>query len=306
MSFGPIPTTLASMTATSAADASNPSGTPADIPYGSSSKKVLILDLDGVRLDKLREARTPNLDELAAGGRFGPTQTHGIDVAPTVSGPLHSNILTGVWPDKHKVTDNNIEPNDLASYPDLLTRLSEVRPELSTFAVGDWPPLLKQVINTPTVKALHPYTDDGSKASALRTLAWAREALTNQNPDVGYIYFIHADKTGHDVGGAAPEYLAAIEDLDDWIGAIVMAVRTRPTYADEQWLTIITTDHGHLDAGGHGGDEPEVRQIWTLLHGGDLTPGTSEARMVDLAPTVFSHLDVEIDPAWKLEGTPVQ
>lgn len=289
----------------SATEVTDPSGAPADIPAGSNSKKVLILDLDGVRLDKLREATTPNLDALAAEGLFGPTMTHGTDLAPTVSGPLHSNVLTGVWPNKHRVTDNDIVPNDLAGFPDLLTRLGSIRPDLSTFAVGDWPPLLKLVINTPKVKTLHPYTDAGSKSSALRTLAWAREALTLQDPDVGYVYFIHADAVGHAVGGAASEYRTAIEELDDWVGMLVEAVRERPMYGEEDWLIIVTTDHGHLDAGGHGGDEPEVRQIWTLLHGAGLKPGVSEARMVDLAPTVYAHLGVEIDQAWDLDGTSV-
>lgn len=296
----------ASTSDVNATEATDPNGAPADIPAGSSSKKVLILDLDGVRLDKLHEANTPNFDALAAEGQFGPTMTHGIDLAPTVSGPLHSNVLTGVWPNKHRVTDNDIVPNDLATYPDLLTRLGKIRPDLSTFAVGDWPPLLKLVINAPKVKVLHPYTDAGSKASALRTLAWAREALTLQDPDVGYIYFIHADAVGHAVGGVAPEYRTAIEELDDWIGMIVEAVRERPTFGQEDWLIIVTTDHGHLDAGGHGGDEPEVRQIWTLLHAAGLEPGVSEARMVDLAPTVYAHLGVEIESAWDLDGTSVR
>src|SRR5690606_33630277 len=121
-----------------------------------------------------------------------------------------------------------------------------IRPELSTFAVGDWPPLLKLVINTPKVKQLYPYTEAGSRASALLTMNWAREALSNHNPDVGYVYFIHADAVGHKVGGVDKKYVTAIEELDDFVGVIVEAVRNRPTYADEDWLIVVTTDHGHL------------------------------------------------------------
>ena len=39
-----------------------------DLPDGTSRRKVLLLDLDGVRWDKLQEAATPTLDGLAAVG----------------------------------------------------------------------------------------------------------------------------------------------------------------------------------------------------------------------------------------------
>src|SRR5690606_31906406 len=68
---------------TSSADVPDPTGAPSDLPPGTSARKVLILDLDGVRLDKLREADTPNIDALAKEGRFGPTMTHGTTLAPT-------------------------------------------------------------------------------------------------------------------------------------------------------------------------------------------------------------------------------
>lgn len=283
-----------------------PAETPDGIPDGSSRRKVLLLDLDGVRLDKLRAAATPNLDALVAAGSFGPAWTHDVDVAPTVSGPGHSNVLTGVWPDKHQVTDNDIEPNDLPGYPDFLTRLRSLRPELSTFAVGDWPPLIERIIATPHVKRLHRYDENGAAESLRRSLAWAKTALTERNPDVGYVYFVHVDTEGHRFGGASAEYLAAIEEVDRAVGELVTAVRSRPTYGDEDWLFLVATDHGHTETGGHGGPEPEVRAIWTLAAGGDVPRGTSTATMVDFVPTALTHLGIEIDPAWKLDGTPIQ
>lgn len=279
---------------------------PANLPDGTSRRKVLLFDLDGVRPDKLRAARTPNLDALAAVGRFGLAWTHDLDAAPTVSGPGHSNVLTGVWPDKHQVRDNNIVPNALADFPDFLTRLRSVRPELSTFAVGDWPPLIEQIIATPHAKALFPYEDNGSAESGRLVLEWARVALAEHNPDVAYVYFVHVDSAGHSFGGASPEYISAIEEVDRAVGVLLETVRTRPTYDDEEWLFVATTDHGHTDVGGHGGSEPEVRQIWTLAAGGGLGVGPSQASMVDVVPTVLAHLGVEVDPAWKLDGTPIE
>lgn len=277
-----------------------------DLPEGTSRRKVLLFDLDGVRWDKLQAAATPTLDGLAAVGRLGPTMTHGTEMAPTVSGPGHSTILTGVWPNKHGVTDNDIEPHELARYPDLLTRLQDVRPSLSTFAIGDWPPLIEQIIDRPGVKVLHPEKDGGSKASMAKTVALASELVHTGNPDVGYVYFVHVDSVGHALGGASPEYLAAIEEADAAVGTVLDAVRTRPTYDQEDWLFLVATDHGHTDAGGHGGPEPEVRRIWTLAAGGDIRPGPGKASMVDFAPTVYTHLGIDLDPSWDLDGVPMQ
>ncbi|TDE09913.1 alkaline phosphatase family protein [Jiangella asiatica] len=273
--------------------------------------KVLVFDIDGVRRDKLREADTPHLDALAARGRLGPTLTHDPDVhgAVTSSGPGHSTLLTGVWPDKHLVADNRIDPNALGHYPDVLTRLGGLRPELATFAVGDWPPLIDQIIGSPTVKLLVDYDDgSGPSASSTRRIAdWVIQQLVMGDPGLGYVYFLDCDHTAHHFGALSDEYLRAIHEVDAAIGTILEAVRARPGYDDEDWLFLAVTDHGHVDAGGHGGSEPEVRQIWSLVSGGDAPvasgPAGAGVRMVDVAPTVLHHLGVEIDPAWGLDGT---
>ncbi|WP_129662816.1 alkaline phosphatase family protein [Phytoactinopolyspora endophytica] len=280
-----------------------------DVPHGTSDKKVLILIFDGVRWDKLQEARTPNIDTLAAEGSLGRTMTYDPDEysALTVSGPGHSTLLTGVWPDKHRVLSNVIEPNELERFPDVLTRLRNVRPDLSTFAIGDWPPLMEQIIDAPHVKILHPSnegTGEGA-SSARQIIAWASATLSRHNPDVGYVYLILADVAGHRFGGASAAYIEAIEQLDREVSTLVQALRGRPTYDQEDWLILAATDHGHLDEGGHGGGEPEVRDIWTLAVGGDIRPapvGGAGMAMVDIVPTALRHLGVEIDPSWELDG----
>lgn len=282
--------------------ATTPMQDPSEIPDGISQRKVLLFDLDGIRRDKLAEASTPNIDALAAAGKFGPALTHE-PPPPTVSGPGHSTILTGVWPAKHGVVGNaqdQIEGGNWDQYPEFFTRLASVRPNLSTFAIANWAPLADWILESPDVKSLQ-----SGASSGLAIIAWAMEAVRNHNPDVGYIYFIEADSAGHTYGGAAPEYLKQIEDLDHAIGVILAEVRARPTYGQEDWLFLATTDHGHLDTGGHGGGEPEVREIWTLASGGDITPGPSEAEMVDMVPTALAHLGIDIDPAWNLDGTPI-
>ena len=55
-----------------------------------------------------------------------------------MSGPGWSSFLIGVWPDRHGVTSNQFENKNYGEYPDFLTRIEQVRPELNTYAVADW------------------------------------------------------------------------------------------------------------------------------------------------------------------------
>ncbi|WP_245204231.1 hypothetical protein [Kitasatospora sp. RG8] len=91
------------------------------------------------------------------------------------------------------------------------------------------------------------------------------------------------------------------------MGQIVAAVRGRATYGQEDWLIMVTADHGHTDAGGHGGSTWSERQTFVIANGGGLPAGSvrHDVRMVDLAPTAIAHLGLAIDPAWNLDGSPI-
>ncbi|CCH35397.1 alkaline phosphatase family protein [Actinosynnema sp. NPDC047251] len=79
--------------------------------------KVLLIGLDGARYDKLLAADTPNVHALAQRGFSSRSALYGSGMASTLSGPGWSSILTGVWPDKHKVKDNSFSGNVLTNFP---------------------------------------------------------------------------------------------------------------------------------------------------------------------------------------------
>ena len=104
--------------------------------------KVLLIGIDGVRPDVLRQVPTPFIDALIREGAYSARAQNGL---PTVSGPNWASMLTGVWKEKHGIVSNDFPfaTDGLATYPDFLTRIERLRPELRTFAVADWPPLVK-------------------------------------------------------------------------------------------------------------------------------------------------------------------
>jgi predicted AlkP superfamily pyrophosphatase or phosphodiesterase len=273
-------------------------------PDGHSARKALVVLLDGVRFDCLMQADTPAIDGLAAEGFLAPTRIFGTDVAPTLSGPAISSIATGVWPDKHGVPGNQLYGHSLARYPDFLTRLEAAVPPRRTFAALDWAPLglpedggpvfsdaIEAKIALATAQTWAAYQRDDA-----RLVGAAVRVLRERNPDAAFVYLGATDIAAHEFGCLGPQYRQAIETCDRQVGELLVAVGARPERADEQWLVILVTDHGHLDQGGHGGDSDAERTAWMLVAGGG-APRVAPASLsnADIAPTVLAHLGVVWD-----------
>ena len=272
----------------------------------SKDKKVLVIGIDGVRPDVLAEVSTPNIDRLIAAGAYsGQIETP----APTWSGPTWSSMLTGVWPQKHGVTSNDFTGNDYASYPDFLTRLEMVDPDFSTLALVDWPPLGTEtdggplISDTIDVKLNFNGEEMGYEIADSQAVAAAVRILSNQDPDAAFVYIGNPDVAAHD-NGVGPDYYRAIATADAQVGQLFEAIRGRATYAEEDWLILISTDHGHKVEGGHGGRTPEEVTIFYLASGPSAHRGAlgAGANQVDIAVTALAHLGVDIDSEWGLDG----
>jgi len=273
-------------------------------------RKFLLIGLDGIRTDVLVMADTPNIDALIADGVFSDTA---VTRSPTVSGPGWSSMLTGVWADKHGVLGNDFTENNYDEYPDFLTRIEQVDPDLQTFAVVDWLPLGGDDSGGPlisdavdTLIGFDGY-DGGFAAADSQSLEIAVQHLTTQDPDAAFVYFGNTDEIGHEFDSLAPEYRAEIEKADRYVGALIAALQARPTYDSEDWLILMSTDHGRRDDGGHGGDSELEKRIFFLANGPTIVSGElpEAPEIVDVAVTALVHLGIGIDPAWSLDGEPI-
>ena len=283
---------------------------PPPIPLEERTPKVIVIGIDGVRPDVLAEVPTPNIDALATAGTFtARTRT----TTPSVSGPSWSSMLTGVWPEKHGVTDNEFGGRHYDEWPGFLTRLEQADPELETFAVVDWVPLMQLEGGSTAIgpevdrrELLDGYELGWAEADT-RATALAVEALTQSDPDALFVYLGNPDETSHQTGSIGVEYRDAIALSDQQIGRIVTAIRQRPTYPSENWLVIVSTDHGRRADGGHGGDSPVEMTTFIVVSGPAAAVGTvdGETFIVDVAVTALAHMGIELDPAWGLDGTPV-
>lgn len=270
-------------------------------------KKVLLIGLDGVRVDIMARVATPVIDSLAAAGFFSDEAKTRVR---TVSGPGWSSMVIGARTDKHLVDGNNFEGNDYQTYPDFLTRIERERPELNTFAVLDWPPLGTTDSGGPLfgeevdVKINFDGEADGYRYADSLSVEAAVEQLRETDVDAAFVYLGDIDVVAHATNSRSPEYKAAIEWADTRVGLLLQAVRERPAFDREDWLILMSTDHGRDDAGGHGGTSPSETTIFFLASGPSVEPGGTDCppEIVDVAVTALAHMGLGPDPAWNLDG----
>ena len=285
---------------------------PARVP------KVLLIGIDGVRPDVLRLVNTPNLNGLIARGAFSDRAITGL---PTLSGPSWTSMLTGVWKEKHGVLSNSFPfpENGLERFPDFLTRIEQADGTLRSFAVADWLPLMEPqrggegssgvaVIGMQVdERIVLDGSDLGWAAADERSVEAAERELRENDPAALFVYLGNPDEVSHHTGSIEDEYRASIVRADRHIGRLVTAIAARPTGAAEDWLILVSTDHGRLPDGGHGGSTPEERTIFFVANGPSVRQGTilTPPRIVDVAATALAHLGIGPREEWQLDGEPV-
>lgn len=222
-------------------------------------QKALLIGIDGCRPDALQAANSPNMDALISNSSYTwDAMNDGI----TISGPGWGSLLTGVWPDKHGITNNSFVGANLGQYPHLFKRIEDYDPGLHTVSICQWHPVNNNIATgfVDTTINVADHSDNVGTAAV--------DYLTNADPDAIFLHFDDVDHAGHGSGFTPnnPNYLSAIEDVDENIGYIVTAINNRPNIANENWVIIISTDHGGINFS-HGGTSFEERNIFMIVSG---------------------------------------
>ena len=286
--------------------------------------KLLFIGIDGVRADALQqlmdEGLAPNMEALFETGTYTFDSWH---LGVTSSGPSWSDMLTGVWEEKHNVYSNSYTGSNYDDYPYFVTRVKECRPGAKAVQVTSWSPMSDNVYNDGWDNKLIPPTDDACVMAASAQLLDA--AL-----DILFVHIDDVDAAGHGNGfnPAVPAYMNAIKYADQQVGEILEALYARPNYSEEKWVIMLTTDHGGTGTT-HGGNSDDERHIWWVANGYGIPsmeitgtdPGSyqfgpvpdmemiqSTPVLTDIAATAIDHVlpddvcEEENAEAWDLDG----
>ncbi|GAA5646648.1 hemopexin repeat-containing protein [Vibrio proteolyticus] len=219
--------------------------------------KVLLIGIDGLQYEKLAGVDTPAFDRLnitkAYTGGIAGTSTEQL----TKSGPGWATILTGMWVDRHQVTNNDsgLANSDVKS---VYRYIAEANPQADISSFSTWAPIHTQFFSN-DLELMTRYTSGGTDDSNLQqTLT----TLSSQDPDFIFLHLDEPDEVGHSqCFGSA--YNASIKAADQRLGQLLDAVEQREQQG-EDWLVLVTTDHGRtpVTGCGHGNQTSQEKTIF--------------------------------------------
>lgn len=210
---------------------------------------------------------------------------------PSLSLPGRAVLMTGAWQEVHGQA-TNFNPRPLRVEHLFLT--AKRRGLITALAAGSDP----QLLFAPHVdeRVVYPRLPKDERASLDRLeaeLLWmgetTRALLRDKRPNLFLMEYTIADEAGHGWGAASPQYRAAA-------GAVDAEIRKLAAEVDlSRAVLLVTSDHGHTPAGGHGGPEEEVIAVPLVMAGGPVRAGSrGECEQVDVAPTLAALLGTAI------------
>jgi len=248
---------------------------------------VVIIVVDGLRPDALKQAKAPALEGLIKRGSFTmKAQT----VTPSLTLPAFTSMLTGLPVETHRVDWNDYEPQrGYLKEPTIF--------EIATFNGSKWGAAFIQkekllhVMKQDRRLALHvcSVNEAGCTAKKIATdvLNAYKTATDSTKPSLFLIHFAEADTAGHADGWMSKPYLKAVADIDRAIGALIKGFKELGLY--ERTTFVVSADHGGHGTT-HGTTMPEDMTIPWIAAGPGIRAGheiRQPVSLIDMPATVM-------------------
>jgi len=249
--------------------------------HGGKTPKCLLIGYDGARADALintkddPQAGTQLLK--ADGGGIYNMYTGGsprfINRQDTSTAPGWMTMVTGHWAKESGGTGHGVNTNDPSKPADgpkvIFTELLEKGLARKTHYIVSWGKHFTGE-NASYVNDIK-YCADNKLAASWTTTKGDREtfeATLAEVQDAGGADMVmcileYCDSAGHgnNFSNTEPKYVQAIKQSEKDAAELIAAVKARANYANEDWLILISADHGGY-LSGHGPQFAGCRQIF--------------------------------------------
>lgn len=248
---------------------------------------LVIVTLGGTRPEAIREASTPNLDQIVRDSAF-TFSASGID--STVTLPCNQSIFRSVAPTLSQT--GKYSQNRWRKIPSLfdIAHQSGLRTAMFTSC-----PPLRDVAQAESIDVLYCESNPCDPASGLHLANMALSAAHREQFDLMHLYLGHTDWCGNDCGWLSDEYVQSISENDRAIGHFSDALLAM----HEPVNFIIHADHGGSMAE-HASTLPLI--CWGYRFKSNFDLGDSPS-LLDIAPTAANLLGLVAPSEW--QGTPV-
>lgn len=248
------------------------------------TRRVVFVLIDALRDDTSHKANVmPYLNQLRAEGAWATVHSR----TPSYSEPGYSVLMTGAWPDVSDGPAMNLDYTDIPTWTQDNIFTAAHRAGLKTAVSGYY--WFEKLIPQNAVDASF-YTPGEDRVADVDVVDHALPWLEKPDYQFVLIHIDQVDYAGHHEGGPqSPNWDAAAARSDNLLKLIVSKLDLK------QDTVLVVSDHGQIDRGGHGGQDPIVLLEPFVLTGAGVKPGESpDIQQTDIAPTVAALLGTNI------------
>ncbi|MEM3710457.1 MAG: alkaline phosphatase family protein [Thermoprotei archaeon] len=226
--------------------------------------KIILYVLDGCQVGALSQVGTPEARELE---KRALIYTDAQTIYPSLTGPGHASILTGVRPTTHGLISHmywdreggsikNIYSDSAFESPTLFELLSQRgvkslghgnyfrRGIADTYSRRALKWLANRLEGSATISSAvdaMPFLERFVKRKVAGTLEGVDEKIADSSENVHYVVDNHVDKSSHKYGPTSTQYFKSIEEAMSNILELLNTLDSRR----QEYTVIVTSDHGH-------------------------------------------------------------
>lgn len=270
------------------------------------SKRVLWINLDGAKSSIVKSAidqgQLPTLKKMLEHSKYsfsGLSDTREVTSALTdyaEEDPVTwAAMLTGVHSNLHKIGDYSYSPDfslttgtadkTVTYFPTIVQYLGSSAPNVSVSVVTPW-------------ASLNRYLGDANSIITTSSDDETFSVVDGQLASDDYYFYIVSFKNVLEAGKAGgfssdnKAYLSALQACDSHVKELLATIENREHHEKEDWLTVITSNHGGNAAGECSGVSDDERDIFGIFHFNHYTPKEMQGEIFSVV-----SFDCE-DPSW--------
>lgn len=258
---------------------------------GNVTDHVVVISVDGLRVDALAAYAPPTIQRLS---REGATSLTAQTIIPSLTLPSHTSMLTGTEPRVHGITwntDQTLARGQHLPVPTIFTVAKQSGLRTAAFFSKS---KFHHLEHLPSLDYSQSPDGGWGKIFAYRTAEDVERYLEFGRPNLMFVHLGDADYAGHFLGWMSPAYGAAVRAADDAVRRIVAAADR--AFGPGQYVVILTADHGGVGRT-HGAADPRNRTIPWLAWGERVASGRTlpvGIRTMDTAATALWLLGVSL------------